>query len=116
MENTEAIIPFNFKRFFFRSWLFNLVISFVFGILLLWMINGYTGFTANRTTFLTNIACLILSWTHGLLLLLFGIRRLSKTNYKAGFIFLIQGIFTFFLSYYFYTYLAIFGWTCAMKG
>lgn len=117
MEQSETPKPeFIFRRFFLRSWLTNLIFTTIFSATLFWIYLQYTSTLATRVTFLTNIAVLIICWTHTLLLLIFAIRRLGKRNIVAGICFIFHFLISFTIAYYLYIYLALFGWAYAMKG
>jgi hypothetical protein len=108
--------PFSFRRFFLRSWLWNLLFSTVFTLGFSWCYLEYRDLTATRPVFLTNLALLAIVWVHALLLLIFSLRRFFRKELMAGGCFFVQFMFSVLLGYYLYIIIALFGWAYAMKG
>jgi hypothetical protein len=116
MEQISTPNEFSFQKFFLRAWLINLLFTLTFGIILIVSYHNYDNFTATRTTFLTNLIVLPIAWVHTMLILIFSLRRFSRKQFTAGIIFLMHFFVSSVVSYYLYLILALFGWTCAMKG
>lgn len=103
--------PFSFRRFFLRSWLWNIIISAIFACLMLVFWNTIVGFHGNRSLFFIIMIAAILAGVHSLLLLVFCIRRLTMKHWPAAGIYLVHGILGSLLSYY------MFGlWLMSMTG
>jgi len=116
METPTVPNEFSFQRFFLRVWLANLIFTLTFAIVLFFCHLYYENFTATRTTFLTNLIVLPIAWVHTMLIFIFSIRRFSKKQIAAGICLFLHFLFSAVVGYYLYLLLAIFGWTCAMKG
>jgi len=96
---SQYLVP-SFRHFFIRSWLFNIVLTLTFGILLLVVWRHYVSTHATRTDCLINLSMLAVCSTHTLLLAIFSVRRFSRKHSKQGVIFLV---------YYLYLAFAVFG-------
>ncbi|HTF05846.1 MAG TPA: hypothetical protein VK826_17580, partial [Bacteroidia bacterium] len=84
---SQYLVP-SFRHFFIRSWLFNIVLTLTFGILLLVVWRHYVSTHATRTDCLINLSILAVCSTHTLLLAIFSVRRFSRKHTKQGVIFL----------------------------
>lgn len=103
--------PFLFRRFFLRSWLWNIIISALFACLVLYYWSTVFTFKGGHSLFLVIMIAAILAGVHGLLLLVFCIRRLTMKHWLAAGIYFVHGILGALLSYY------LFGlWLMSMTG
>jgi hypothetical protein len=115
-NNTLPVQANSYKRFFYRVWIPNLIVTFVFAVILLNCWNQYVAITATRITFLTNLICLVLVWIHTVLLVIFSIRRFLKKQIYAGISLVVHLFISGIIGFYFFTILSLFGWVYAMKG
>jgi hypothetical protein len=103
--------PFTFRRFFLRSWIWNIIVSAIFACMVLVFWNTIFGFHGDRSLFFIIMITALLSGVHGLLLVVFCIRRLIMKHWLAAGIYLVHGILGALLSYY------LFGlWLLSMTG
>lgn len=102
---------FSFRRFLLRSWIWNIIISLLFAALIIYYWNTVLTFKGDRSLFMVIMIVAILAGVHGLLLLVFCIRRLTMKHWLAAGIYLVHGILGALLSYY------LFGlWLMSMTG
>jgi hypothetical protein len=106
----------DFKRFFYRIWLPNIIITSILITLLLWCWSKYTGISANRTTFLINLSALVAAAVHTTLLLIFCIRRMSMKHYRKAMAFLAHTLLSGIMTYYLFLILSVFGWVFIIRG
>ncbi|MGL4597101.1 MAG: hypothetical protein ACRCYO_06225 [Bacteroidia bacterium] len=106
----------DFKRFFYRIWLPNIIITTILLVLLLWCWSKYTGINANRNTFLINLSCLVAAAVHTTLLLIFCIRRLTMKHYRKSMSLLAHTLVSGIMTYYLFLVLSVFGWVFIIRG
>jgi hypothetical protein len=112
----QSLAPeFNFRRFFYRSMLWNTLFLLLFGGVIFWCYYGYIHTTALHNTFVINVITVPIAWTHTVLLFIFMIRRTIKKNSTAALCFLGQFIFACIVSYYGYLAIAL-GLVYSLKG
>ncbi|TND07431.1 MAG: hypothetical protein FD123_3281 [Bacteroidetes bacterium] len=76
--------PFLFTRFFTRSWIWNILFTTVFAVIMLLGWAKVSSLDANRTWFFLALASSVGSGVHTLLLILFAIRRAGRKHWLAA--------------------------------
>ena len=121
MEATESTKQeFNFRKFFLRSWLTNIVLSLtVFVFMLVYYVFGAIE-NVSHTTFLFTAGFFVFTLVHTMFLLIFSVRRFGKQHYLAGLCFFLHFLISATLVYYLYIdmlkYLTYFTFSGKMIG
>jgi hypothetical protein len=94
-----------FRAFFVRLWVWHVLLTLAFGVVLLLCFLRYTDLTANRSYAWANVIAFIAGTVHTLILLILSVRLLARSQWRNGVVFTLHFFFSAAVVYWLYVLL-----------